>query len=106
MGLKADSHNAVLTGTTTVYGPALLNGPVTFGSSITGIDISDVKDNLQTALDTKAIQSTTYTKNEGKSFIEREGKPIDHLHEEANDKIIEAKANQYHLHKRRRQMIY
>ena len=40
---KADSYNAVLTGTTTVNGPALLNGPVVFGNSITGIDISDVK---------------------------------------------------------------
>ena len=48
LGQKADSYNAILTGTTTVNGPALLNGPVTFGISITGIDISDVKD-LQTA---------------------------------------------------------
>ena len=46
---KAYSYNAVLAGTTTVNGLAFLNGPVTFGNSITGIDISDVKD-LQTAL--------------------------------------------------------
>ena len=65
---KADSYNAVLTGTTTVNGPALLNGPVTFGNSITGIDISDVKD-LQTALDAKAIQSTTYTKTEADDLL-------------------------------------
>ena len=43
LGQKADSYNTTLTGTTTVYGSALLNGPVTFGNSITGIYISDVK---------------------------------------------------------------
>ena len=53
LGQKADSYNAVLTGTTTVNGPAFLYGPVTFSSSITGIDISDVND-LQTALNAKA----------------------------------------------------
>ena len=53
LGQKADSYNTSLSGTTTVYGSALLNGPVTFGSTITGIDISDVKD-LQTALTAKA----------------------------------------------------
>ena len=63
MGRKADSFNAVLAGTTTVNGPAFLNGPVAFGNSITGIDISDVKD-LQTTLNAKADQSTTYTKND------------------------------------------
>ena len=68
LGQKADSYNAVLTGTTTVNGTALLNGPVAFGNSITGIDISDVKD-LQTALDTKAIQSTTYTKTEANDLL-------------------------------------
>ena len=63
LGQKADSFNAVLAGTTTVNGPAFLNGPVAFGNSITGIDISDVKD-LQTALDAKADESTTYTKSD------------------------------------------
>ena len=44
---KADSFNAALSGTTTI------NGPVALGSSITGIDISDVV-GLQNALDLKA----------------------------------------------------
>ncbi|MFM7990571.1 MAG: hypothetical protein ACKPKO_65750, partial [Candidatus Fonsibacter sp.] len=51
-GRKADSVNAVLYGITTINGLALLNGPVTLISSITGIDISDVA-GLQTALDQK-----------------------------------------------------
>ena len=46
---KANSANAVFTGTTTINGPALLNGPVAFGSSITGIDITDVS-GLQSSL--------------------------------------------------------
>jgi hypothetical protein len=50
---KADSNNAVLTGITTINGPAFLNGAVALGSSITGIDISDVS-GLQNALDLKA----------------------------------------------------
>ena len=50
---KADSNNAVLSGTTTINGPALLNGSVALGSSITGVDISDVA-GLQTAVDLKA----------------------------------------------------
>ena len=50
---KADSNNAVLTGTTTINGPALLSGPVALGSSIAGIDISDVA-GLQNALELKA----------------------------------------------------
>ena len=50
---SADSNNALLTGTTTIHGPALLNGPVARGSAITGIDISDVV-GLQTALSVKA----------------------------------------------------
>ena len=50
---NADSNNAVLTGTTTINGPAFLNGLVVLGSSITGIGISDVA-GLQTALDLKA----------------------------------------------------
>ena len=50
---KADSNNAVLTGATIFNGPAFLNGPVALGSSITGIDISDVA-GLQMALDLKA----------------------------------------------------
>ena len=53
LGKKADSFNAVLSGTTTINGLAILSGPVTLGSSITGIDISDVA-GLQTALDLKA----------------------------------------------------
>ena len=53
LGKKVDSFNAVLSGTTTINGPAILSGPVTLGSSITGIDISDVA-GLQTALDLKA----------------------------------------------------
>ena len=55
LGRKADSFNAVFAGATTINGLAFLNGPVGFGNSITGIDISDVKD-LQTALDANAIQ--------------------------------------------------
>ena len=50
---KADSFNAVLSGTTTINGPAFLHGPVALGRSITGIDISDVA-GLQNALDLKA----------------------------------------------------
>ena len=58
---KVDSFNAVLSGTTTVNGLAFLNGPVALGSSITGIDISDVA-GLQTALDIKAPSaSPTFT---------------------------------------------
>jgi len=50
---KVDSFSAVLSGTTTINGLAFLNGPVAMGSSITGIDISDVA-GLQNALDLKA----------------------------------------------------
>jgi len=50
---KVDSFNAVLSGTTTINGLAFLNGPAALGSSITGIDISNVA-GLQTALDLKA----------------------------------------------------
>ena len=53
LGRKAGSFNAVLSGTTIINGPAVLNGPVALGSSITGIDVSDVA-GLQTALDLKA----------------------------------------------------
>ena len=53
LGRKADSVNAVLYGITTINGLALLNGPVTLSSRITGIAISDVA-GLQTALDLKA----------------------------------------------------
>ncbi len=53
LGCKADSFNAVLSGTTTIAGLALLNVPVALGSSITSIDISDVA-GLQTALELKA----------------------------------------------------
>ena len=59
LGQKADSYNAVLTGTTTVNGPIQLYGAVTFGNSITGIDISDVND-LQTALNAKGPYSQSY----------------------------------------------
>ena len=68
LGRKADSFNAVFAGTTTINCLAILNGPVALGSSITGIDISDVKD-LQTALDAKAIQLTTYTKTEADDLL-------------------------------------
>ena len=68
MGRKADSFNAVFAGATSTDGLAFLNGPVALGSSITGIDISDVKD-LQTALGAKAIQSTTYTKTEADDLL-------------------------------------
>jgi hypothetical protein len=56
---KADSNNAVLTGTTTINGPAFLNGPVALGSSITGIDISNVA-GLQNALDLKGSVREPY----------------------------------------------
>ena len=39
---KADSENAVLTGTTSINGPVLLNGAVSFTSTISGIDKSKV----------------------------------------------------------------
>ena len=55
---KADSFNAVLSGTTTINGPAFLNGPVAPGS-ITGIDISDVA-GLQNALDLKAPSASPF----------------------------------------------
>ena len=58
---KANSANAVFTGTTTINGPALLNGPVAFGSSITGIDITDVS-GLQSSLGQKApLASPSFT---------------------------------------------
>ena len=53
LGRNVDSTNAVLSGTTTINGVAFLNGPVALGSSITGIDISDVA-GLQAALGLKA----------------------------------------------------
>ena len=61
LGRKADSTNAVFTGTTTLNGPVVFNGAVAFGSSIAGIDISDVS-GLQASLDTKApLASPTFT---------------------------------------------
>ncbi len=60
---KVDSVNTVLSGTTTINVPAFLNGPVALGSSITGIDISDVA-GLQTSLDDKADKTSTYTKGD------------------------------------------
>ena len=39
---KADSENAVLTGTTSINGAVLLNGPVSFTSTISGINKSKV----------------------------------------------------------------
>ena len=90
---KADSYNAVLTGTTTVTGPTHLNGAVTCGNSITGIDISDVK-NLQTALDAKAIQSTTHTKTEADDLLSAKAeKSTTYTKTEANE-LLSAKANQ------------
>ena len=53
LGRKADSNNAILTGTTTINGPALLNGPVAPGGSTTGVDVVVVV-GLQSALDLKA----------------------------------------------------
>ena len=83
LGRNIGSANAVLSGTTTIQGLAFLCGPVALGSSITGIDISDVAglqtaldrnvDNAadankpvstatQTSLDAKADKTNTYTK--------------------------------------------
>ena len=53
LGSKADSNNAIRTGTTTINGPALLNGPVALGRSITGVYVVYVV-GLQSALDLKA----------------------------------------------------
>ena len=53
LGRKAASFNTVLSGTTTINGLALLNGPEALGSSITGIDISNVA-GLQSAFDLRA----------------------------------------------------
>ena len=39
---KADSMNAVLSGTTTINGLAFLNGAVSFGSTISGLEVADV----------------------------------------------------------------
>ena len=66
LALKADSVNAVLSGTTTINGLACLNGSVELGSSITGIDISDVA-GLQTSLDDKADNTHTCTKGRRRS---------------------------------------
>ena len=58
---KAGSMNAVLSGTTTSNGLALLNGAVSFGSTISGLDLADVN-SLQGALDTKApLASPTFS---------------------------------------------
>ena len=58
---KAGSMNAVLSGTTTSNGLALLNGAVSFGSTISGIDVADVS-SFQGALDTKApLASPTFS---------------------------------------------
>ena len=58
---KANSANSVFTGTTSINGPDLLNGPVAFGSSITGIDITDVS-GLQSSLGQKApLASPSFT---------------------------------------------
>ena len=92
LGLKADSFNAVFAGTTTINGPAFLNGPMAFGNSITGIDISDVKD-LQTALGAKAIQSTTYTKTEANYLLSAKAdKSTTYTKTEADD-LLSAKAD-------------
>ena len=61
LGRKVDSTNAVFTGTTVLNGLAVFNGAAVFGSSIAGIDISDVS-GLQASLDTKApLASPTFT---------------------------------------------
>ena len=61
LGRNVGSFNAVLSGTTTINGPALFNGPVALGSSITGIDVVDVA-GLQNALNLKAPkESPTFT---------------------------------------------
>ena len=61
LGRKADSTNAVVTGTTVLNGLAVFNGAAVCGSSMAGIDISDVS-RLQASLDTKApLASPTFT---------------------------------------------
>ena len=61
LGRKADSTNAVFTGTIVLNGLAVFNGTAVFGSSIAGIDISNVS-GLQASLDTKApLASPTFT---------------------------------------------
>ncbi len=42
LGSKADSNNAILTGATTINGPAFLIGPVALGGAITGVYVVDV----------------------------------------------------------------
>ena len=76
---KADSENAVLTGTTSINGPVLLNGPVSLTSTINGItksmvglgNVNNTSDKDKpvsnatiNALNLKADSSTTYTKGE------------------------------------------
>ena len=76
---KADSTNAVLSGTTSINGLVLLNGPVSLTSTINGItktmvglgNVDNTSDTskpisslTQTALDAKADKFTTYTKTE------------------------------------------
>ncbi|MFM7988436.1 MAG: hypothetical protein ACKPKO_54900, partial [Candidatus Fonsibacter sp.] len=53
LAYKADSNDAILTGTTTINGPTFLNGPVALGGIIAGIYVVDVM-GLQSALDLKA----------------------------------------------------
>ena len=50
---KADSMNAVLSGITTINGLAFLDGAVSLGSTISGLDVA-AANSLQGALDTKA----------------------------------------------------
>ena len=58
---KVGSTNAVLTGITTINGLAFLNGAVSFGSTISGLDLADVN-GLSDALGSKAPKaSPTFT---------------------------------------------
>ena len=66
---KADSENAVLTGTTSINGPVLLNGPVSFLGTISGINKSKVGlENVDNTSDTsKPISSLTQTALDAKA---------------------------------------
>ena len=54
-------NNAVFAGITTINGPAFLNGAVSFGSTISGLDVADVN-GLSDALGSKApLASPTFS---------------------------------------------
>ena len=58
---KAVSTNAVFAGITAIHGPAFLNGAVSFGSTISGLDVADVN-GLADALGSKApLASPTFS---------------------------------------------